>query len=207
MQNEITIKHIDVKWTLILILSTSVGFLLTYNNDRLKYSGESYDFETGFNFNDRRVDFIRFVFIGRSSCRFSNYDKTHGMVRHTKDILKRYSDSLDVRFLSTGVSLDNNANRGVEYLLETGPYDEIVSGSGLHNSGYSEFVWQNELSGGTPQMLAFRYTSNMYPTGRGIEKIRSSSDLIFRAVGIDEIDQINRRLSAGDSVLVHRMSN
>ncbi len=54
-------------------------------------------------------DYLRFVFIGSSNCRFSNNDQVHEMVNYLKKNLEEIAESNSMNFISTGISVDSHS--------------------------------------------------------------------------------------------------
>lgn len=97
---------------------------------------------------------LRLVFIGSSACPISNNDETHRLVIRLRNKMRDLAQRHGYAFVSTGVSVDQSAKRGVEYLNRSGPYNEIISGLGHLNLGIDRHVWDRFAGDGSlPQVL------------------------------------------------------
>jgi len=95
---------------------------------------------------------IQLVYISSSHCVYCN-DDFHREVKKLRLNLKKWALNYDYQLISTGISVDANSEKGISFLRESGPYNEVVSGWTWYNSGVYHHVWNNkETEGFVPQI-------------------------------------------------------
>lgn len=142
-------------------------------------------------------DELVFVYIGSSTCRWSN---VAGLPNHIK-LLKRelfgQAQISDLAFASIGVARDGIAADGIDYLRRFGDFDEVMSGRGWVNSGVQQYMFGNMPGPAmTPQVVVVRRTLNYRA---GLVVVQHDSVLV-RRVGTQEIMQWNGKLAYVDTI-------
>lgn len=133
-------------------------------------------------------EFIQFVFIGSSSCSFSNNEEIFIMISELIQEFESISDLYVKNFIFTGISTDLSALEGVDYLKKTGTYDEIISGISWYNTGLLQYIWDPEIGyASTPQILILRGKYDVISNDYNIFDIKKSNQLLKRYRGVDEI--------------------
>ena len=136
--------------------------------------------------------YLRVVYIGSLNCSFSNNDQTHQMVRKLKNYFRSFAHEHGYWFLSTGISVDMYADRGIGFLNRSGPYDEIVAGASWFNLGVYRYVWDDAFPGyaATPQILLTITSYKPISGGRQIADIKREDQLLKRVSGMNEIKEL-----------------
>ena len=141
--------------------------------------------------------YIRLIFIGSSECGFSNTKKTHDSVLLIKERLKDFSNKEGYGFISTGISDDVDASKGIEYLNKTGPYDEIIAGARLYNLGIQYYVWDRSLgSPSTPQIIISMNSYNVSLESNRISDITRDEKVLRRAKGGGAVGRLSGFMSS-----------
>lgn len=99
---------------------------------------------------------IVLVYVGSSTCPWSNLPELPGLVRAMKSdfdsrVLKRGKS-----FVTLGIARDRLAADGLEHLAKFGAFDEVMAGSSWANTGIQHFVYgDREIAGpaATPQVV------------------------------------------------------
>lgn len=141
--------------------------------------------------------YFRLVYIGSSSCGFSNNDEMHKQIQSIKKILKDSLSQKDIKLITTGISVDRDPFVGYHFLEKTKPYDEIITGSNWYNLGADRYIWDH-FSGldATPQVLLLSNTFNNTGTGGNMGVIERKEDLLERYVGANEINDLDEKLNS-----------
>ena len=126
------------------------------------------------------------VFVGSSTCAWSNVPKLPPLVRDVKTELQARTRAAGRRFVAVGIARDRHASVGLAYLEKFGEFDEVMSGHGWANLGIQEYVYgAGEMAGPgvTPQVILMTRRLD-YPVGAvSIEDQR----VILRKTGLGEI--------------------
>lgn len=130
--------------------------------------------------------YVRLVFIGSSSCFYSNNPDTHRMVRVIKSELEKMLVEESIHFISTGLSFDHSHANAVDYLQETGPYDELLVGGGAFNLGIIHYASGSSL---TPMLLLFVESYDTEPIGLNYSNFTDSQRLLKSYIGQYEIEE------------------
>ena len=95
-----------------------------------------------------------FVFVGSSSCSWSNRPELRDFVRTARLAVRDKSIAEDIGFAAVGVARDVVASKGIAHLAAFGEFDEIMAGRGWLNSGVLRYIY-GDLPGpaATPQIL------------------------------------------------------
>lgn len=168
-----------------------IFLLLFFIGFQWSYDDTSYhDYRTDVNLDGG--DYVRFVFIGSSHCGFSNDFENHNNILDLKETLKNHVRANNLKFISTGISVDMNAYQGFKYLEKTGPYDEILSGSSWFNIGVDRYVWDNfQGYPSTPQIVLIK-SEFMVEEFYGIKR---SERVLKRVSGKNDIDRMLEKVS------------
>jgi hypothetical protein len=112
-------------------------------------------------------DEIVLVYLGSSSCGWSNLPEVARAVRDAKILVAGYARNAGMRFTALGIALDADASRGWAHLRKAGLFDEVAAGMGWANSGADKYVFGN-LAGpaSTPQLLVVQRSLSTGPGGR-----------------------------------------
>jgi hypothetical protein len=97
---------------------------------------------------------IVLVFIGASTCAFSQPASVKRALEAAEETLARLAQHGGLRVKKIGVSVDISVAKGIEYLTRVGEFDEVLIGGGGTNIGF-EFFAATVLGGPlvTPQIL------------------------------------------------------
>ena len=129
--------------------------------------------------------YLRFIYIGSSGCVYSNNPETHKKISYRKDYFRSYSHNHEMKFLSSGISVDRNPDLGIKFLDQTGPYDVIISGASWYNLGANHYIWNNiPGNASTPQVLITLTKYSIEYSANEIGDINRKEKLLFRANGI-----------------------
>ena len=167
---------------IIAVLLFIVGFQFIYENpDNISTQTNIEPTEKG--------KFLRFVYIGSSNCGYSNNPETHEMVSKIKKYFKDLAHKRDINYITTGIAKDLFPDVGIQFLKNTGPYDEVTAGASWFNLGLNYYIWDN-IQGrpATPQILLTQTNFNISENG----SITRSEDVLHRATGIQNIRYLNR---------------
>ncbi len=112
-------------------------------------------------------DEIVLVFLGSSSCGWSNLPEVSRAVRDAKILVAGHARDSGMRFSALGIALDVDASRGWAHLRKAGSFDEVAAGMGWANSGAEKYVF-GTLAGpaSTPQLLVVQRSLSAGPGGR-----------------------------------------
>ncbi|MYC99293.1 MAG: hypothetical protein F4X13_08495 [Gammaproteobacteria bacterium] len=112
-------------------------------------------------------DEIVLVYLGSSSCGWSNLPEVSRAVRDAKILVAGHARDAGMRFSALGVALDADALRGWAHLRKAGLFDEVAAGMGWANSGADKYVF-GALAGpaSTPQLLVVQRSLGTGPGGR-----------------------------------------
>ncbi len=141
--------------------------------------------------------YLTMVYFGSSFCQASNNKNNHEAIKDIKDSLRVFANSRDLSLITRGISLDNISDHGTSYINKSGPYDEVISGLGMYNTGLNEYVWNKDYSfPATPQILIFK-TRYLFQTGsdENILNISKEDSLIERIIGANEIQVLSNSFS------------
>ena len=138
----------------------------------------------------RRVDldgvYLRLIYIGSSDCIYCD-DKIDDKIKKIKDQI--ITQSLDQHnYIFTGISVDSDANRGYNFLQQSGIYDEMIIGGGWSNLGVIKYVWSDlEHIPVTPQLLITRSKIDVKHLDAGIGNLERSETILIRLDNYSDI--------------------
>jgi len=140
--------------------------------------------------------FLRFVYIGSSDCGYSNNPETHEMIIRIKKYFKNLTRKRDINYITTGIARDLFPDVGIQFLKNTGPYDEVTAGASWFNLGITHYIW-DDIQGrpATPQILLTRTNFDVSEDGA----ITKSEEVLHRAIGIQNIRYLNRLIKNAKS--------
>lgn len=126
---------------------------------------------------------LALVYVGSSSCTFSDPEVLRPAISDVRDSLEQRGAAAGYRVKAIGVSVDNDVGRGVQHLEEVAEFDEIVVGNGWQNLGSLNYVF-GELGGepATPQLLVVRRVVQ-----EGIYHAVLEEELLGRHTGLNAI--------------------
>jgi hypothetical protein len=111
---------------------------------------------------DHRLE-IDLIYIGSSSCHFSNTNKLYKSVDAIKSLVQKKAIKNNVGFSTIGIATDRNPAQGIKHLSKLGNFNEIVAGNGWNNIGITRYVENMGAEASTPQViLTFRTYSSPY---------------------------------------------
>ena len=108
------------------------------------------------NASTKEGDQLVLVYIGSSTCGWSNRPELSPMIRNLKSELSERAGAAGLGFAAVGVARDIRAADGLAHLEEFGPFDEVMAGNSWANTGIQEFVYGVGGMGGpgaTPQVV------------------------------------------------------
>lgn len=108
------------------------------------------------------------------------------MVSYIKNELNAVLSADSINFITTGISADVSGNIGRRYLELTGPYNELIAGSGTFNLGVINYA---SGAASTPQLLLIREEHQTDLIGLNINNLRDSQTLIKSITGQYEIQE------------------
>ena len=128
---------------------------------------------------------ILLVYLGSSSCGWSNLPEVARAVRDAKNLVAEQARNAGTGFSALGIALDGDASSGWEHLRNAGLFDEVAAGMGWANSGADKYVF-GSLAGpaSTPQLLV---VERLLSTGPGARRIGESERVLVRKAGSNAI--------------------
>ena len=130
---------------------------------------------------------LTLVYIGSSSCVWSNADELPGMIESLKHDLEAQAAARGIDFAAIGVAVDQVAADGLEHLDGFGAFDEVVAGRSWANTGVATYVY-GDIPGkaATPQVIVLERTLDRDDAG-----MRYVTDRVLtRASGLLEIEDL-----------------
>ncbi len=132
-----------------------------------------------------------FVYIGSSTCGFSNDESLPALIERVKVELHRKAQAHGLDFSAVGVAIDWHVPHGIKHLEKFGLFNEIMTGENWQGTGARQH-FGGSLSGesSTPQVLAYVRSIQ----GGGVERSdqyyhESDKHLLARKIGLDGISQ------------------
>ena len=99
---------------------------------------------------------IVLVYVGSSTCRWSNLPELPGLVRAMKTDFHSRARRRGKPFVALGIARDRLAADGLEHLAKFGAFDEVMAGNSWANTGIQHFLYGDaEIAGpaATPQVV------------------------------------------------------
>lgn len=127
---------------------------------------------------------ILLVYMGSSSCHWSNAPGLASTVRQLKLDIQRRVRSDGLTFATLGIARDRSVVTGMKHLRKFGAFDEVTAGHGWYNDGVRRYVYE-ELPGpaSTPQVIVVRRTLGT----EGDQRLVANEQVLVRKVGLSEI--------------------
>lgn len=96
------------------------------------------------------------VYLGSSTCRWSNQAPLPDAVEKIKLRLARYAEERGMSFRAVGVAFDWSPELGLEHLAQFGLFDEVSAGYNWGNALGLRYFWSDEpIRPATPQILVY----------------------------------------------------
>ena len=96
---------------------------------------------------------LTLVYVGSSSCRWSNADELPGLIERLKLSFQAQG------FTAIGVASDHVAADGIEHLDGFGHFDEVLAGRSWANTGIAKYVYGDmPVPAATPQVIVLERT-------------------------------------------------
>ena len=133
---------------------------------------------------------IVLVYIGSSTCGWSNVPELPGVVEEIKRGVYSWAKKEELDFVAIGIARDISVRAGLRHLEKFGLFDEVVAGRSWANGGFQEYVY-GEMSGPgvTPQVVVVLRRMDYKNTGQVVTEWRR---VLVRLVGLGEIIEWQR---------------
>lgn len=133
---------------------------------------------------------LAFVYIGSSSCTWSNAEGLPELVAELKSMTAAKADDRNLSFTTIGIARDLHVGRGLDHLRKYAPFDEVTSGRGWLNLGALRYVFEDVPGpASTPQILVLWRQVVVEDDRRSVEE----PELLVRKVGLREIERWHGR--------------
>ena len=129
-----------------------------------------------------------FVYVGSSSCTWSNDPGLPPAVERLKVELAGFARDRQWGFRTTGIALDWRTAQGVTYLDTFGLFDEISVGYNWQNSTVVKYAWDEGIHPATPAVLI--YTQELVLEGGDLDPMRIAEEgrtLLLHRTGLESI--------------------
>ncbi len=125
------------------------------------------------------------VFIGSSTCPFSNHSTLPRLIEDAKLNLQRKALDLGLSFSTIGVSIDWVTSDGITHLNKFGDFDEVTTGRKWHGTGANIYLGQIPGVNATPQILVL---ARIPEQSRDNEAMSVKKEMpIYRIAGLQRI--------------------
>ncbi|MXW15561.1 MAG: hypothetical protein F4065_09580 [Rhodothermaceae bacterium] len=140
------------------------------------------------------------VFIGSSTCGYSNDSSLPELIEEAKLKLKDKATDQGWSFSTVGVSIDWITSDGIDHLDKFGYFDEIMTGRKWHGTGANIYLRDIQGINATPQILVLaRNPQQSKEDGR---KPVQRETPVYRVAGLNQIDNwLSRGLPLPKDVL------
>ena len=136
------------------------------------------------------------IFVASSTCGASEFPGLHGALKDIRHTLGARARQDAMRFVSVGVSLDDDPWRGTQFLKAFGPFDEILAGGSWLNTGAVTFMPRDWPSPRTiPQLVLVERAV----TGTALSVLSVTDRVVGRKVGAEAIVNYARTLARDDA--------
>ncbi len=125
------------------------------------------------------------VFIGSSTCSFSNHSTLPGLIEEAKLNLQSKALDLGTSFSTIGVSIDWVTSDGIAHLNKFGNFDEVITGRKWHGTGANIYLGQIPGVNATPQILILARRPE--PSSDNGARSVSEEIPIYRIAGLQRI--------------------
>jgi hypothetical protein len=123
---------------------------------------------------------LHMVYIGSTGCGFCKVPELKQAVIQAKDLLYQRAQEQGFQFAATGVATDLSIDRGIEFLKDVGPFDQIIVGRSIFNLAIIDFVSKDAgARPGEPQIIVYTRELRRTPT----RVLAGDPKLIFRIMG------------------------
>ena len=140
------------------------------------------------------------VFIGSSTCGFSNDSSLPKLIEKAKLQLHDKATDQGWSFSTVGVAIDWVTSDGIDHLNKFGYFDEVMTGRKWHGTGAN--IYLNDIHGisATPQILVLARNSEQSSDEGGKPVARETP--VYRIAGLKQIDNwLSRGLPLPTDVL------
>ena len=170
----------DLLSLLVLVALTSMAVALAYRNYRAAASPQAVEATTG--------DEVLLVFIGTSTCGWSNLPGLEDAVRNIRVRLRNQVSRAGKTFRTIGIAPEVSASDGIDFLKRFGPFNQILSGASWLNYGAMRYVWeQHPGPASTPQLLIARRELDLSSVPGAVVPKLVSESVVQRWVGAEAI--------------------
>jgi hypothetical protein len=126
------------------------------------------------------------VYIGGYSCGACNDPEFKEILSRFKLAIAGLAQAGKRKLRTIGVSSDWDVDRGLQFLRDCGPWDEVVVGNNWYNSAVIEHIWNlPDTNGAIPQVIVFERSFVM--TGRRM--VPSPKRYLIRLIGKREVSE------------------
>lgn len=123
------------------------------------------------NYSKNNIYEINLIYIGSSTCRYSNTDELYRAVDIIKSLIRDKTKKYNLGFSAIGISVDWVPARGIDHLNNFGLFDEVIAGNNWNNNGIMKYVGDKGEEASTPQIvLTFRTYTELIQTNIVEEK-------------------------------------
>jgi len=137
-------------------------------------------------------EYFRLVYIGSANCQYSNNEQ---LKKNINKLINKFRETLSqtkYKFITTGISVDNNSSIGLKYLNSISQFDEIIVGTSTLNLGS---VYYSAGLPSTPQIYLILESHKSDLSGINIQNLESRQDLINSITGLYNINEFYSKVS------------
>lgn len=143
-----------------------------------------------------------FVYIGSSTCRFSNIEGLEKVVGTIREHVRQSAQRDSRRFVTVGIAKDSHVRAGLDHLEKFGSFDEVMTGRGWANIGVLKYMFdQLPGPGATPQIII---VDREVVADGGLWAMRNER-VVARRLGTNELQEWARNPSAFDDTAAKRL--
>jgi hypothetical protein len=124
------------------------------------------------------------IFVAASTCGASRFPLLPDALHDIRIALSRETELSRKQFVLVGVSIDQDASTGVEFLRRYGPFDEVLAGHGWLNAGAIAYVVRDMPSEHSIPQLVLVERDLDVEDGRIVDV---HDTLVGRKIGADQI--------------------
>lgn len=146
-ENNTTMKIIKTLFNLIILSTISISLQA---QDTLKYDAGNYSLHAG------TVTELTLIYIGADTCSPCHAPSLKQALENVKVKLLKFAESNDLQFSVIGIANDISIDRGLDFLKNSGYFDEIIVGKNFLNTGTVDYIWNNDQTDyEIPQVIVF----------------------------------------------------
>jgi len=135
------------------------------------------------------------IFVASSTCGASEFPGLHEALADIRHTLGARARDDATRFVSVGVSLDDDPWQGAQFLKTFGPFDEVLAGGSWLNTGAITFMLRDWPSPRTiPQLVLVERAV----AGTELNVLSVTDRVVGRKIGAEAIVNYARTLSRND---------